>query len=404
MKLTVQDIANFSILDKATLIAGQGGLIKPVLHCGILDYEYDKDVSSKYYDYNYQMDGFLTLTTFLYAKNDPNLIYDAVKKLVSKKGSGLIIKNIFKLPISDKVIKYANRMDFPIFILNDSYPFFEDIIVAINKAIELYDSVYFTENKVKRLLSTHEDDRHTVSKLIYDINPSMHDNFICLRFKYKHGHYAPKEYLEIERFLYDNNLIKPEDALFYYDNGFMIIHSNHHYKVGVFSELMETGFNALGNEFLNDFNIGISRMHHFKGDLATAVYESCYAAAFHKEDSTPFLEYGALKTYQAILPYANQSYMQNFAQDFLAPLEKYDSERHSEILTTVITFVECGGDLEEAALRLKQHKNTIRNRLKKAGEILNLNPFALGDYESLAMAVRIHICSGQQFKTMDILL
>ena len=87
--------------------------------------------------------------------------------------------------------------------------------------------------------------------------------------------------------------------------------------------------------------------------------------------------------------------MQNFAQDFLTPLEKYDSERHSEILATVITFVECGGDLEEAGLRLKQHKNTIRNRLKKAGEILNLNPFALGDYESLAMAVRIHICSGQ---------
>ena len=95
MKLTVNDIKNFPILEKLELIAGKGGLNKPVVHCGILDYEYDKDVSSKYYDYNYQMDGFLTLTSFLYAKNDPNLIYDAVKKLVAKKGSGLIVKNIF---------------------------------------------------------------------------------------------------------------------------------------------------------------------------------------------------------------------------------------------------------------------------------------------------------------------
>ena len=79
MKLTVQDVSNFQILDKLQLIAGKGGLKKAVTHCGILDYEYDKDVSSKYYDYNYQMDGFLTLTSFLYAKNDPNLIFDAVK-------------------------------------------------------------------------------------------------------------------------------------------------------------------------------------------------------------------------------------------------------------------------------------------------------------------------------------
>lgn len=72
MKLTVQDIFNFPELSKLTLVAGRGGLKKEVAHCGILDYEYDKDVSNKYYDYNYQMDGgFLTLTTFLYAKNDP---------------------------------------------------------------------------------------------------------------------------------------------------------------------------------------------------------------------------------------------------------------------------------------------------------------------------------------------
>ena len=395
MILTVQDISNFPILDKLHLVAGKGGLKNPVTHCGILDYEYDKDVSSKYYDYNYQMDGFLTLTSFLYAKNDPNLIFDAVKKLVSKKGSGLIIKNIFKLPISDKVIRYADRMNFPIFILNDSYPFFEDIIIAINKSMETYNSVYYTGNKVRELLATHDDDRNSILNLIYDINPSMHDNFVCVRFKHKGDHFVPGSYLKVESFLYENELLKPEDTVFYYEDGFMIIHSNHHYKVGTLSILMETGFKALGQDFLDDFHIGISRMHNFKGELATAVKESCYAAAFHSDSTLPYIEYGALETYQAILPYATQSYMQNYAQDFLLPLEQYDSARHSEILPTLIEFVKCKGNLEKTGLRMNQHKNTIRNRLKKAGEILDLNPFALGDYESLAMAVRIHICSGQ---------
>ena len=158
---------------------------------------------------------------------------------------------------------------------------------------------------------------------------------------------------------------------------------------------METGFETLGKDVLQNFHICISRMHQFKESLATAVVESNHAASFHNDSATPYVEYGALKTYQAILPYANQSYMQNYAQDYILPLSKYDSENRSEILATVIEFVQCGGDIEKTGQKMNQHKNTIRNRLKKAGEILNLNPFALGDYESLAMAVRIHICSGQ---------
>lgn len=44
---------------------------------------------------------------------------------------------------------------------------------------------------------------------------------------------------------------------------------------------------------------------------------------------------------------------------------------------------------------MSQHKNTIRYRLKRAGELLGINPFSLGDYERLALAVRIYICSGK---------
>ena len=146
MKLYVQDIYNFPELNKLTLIAGKGGLKKEVRQCGLLDYEYDKDVASKYSDYNYRTNGnFFTLTTFLYAKDNPDLIYEAVKKLIAMSGSGLIIKNIFKLPINQNVIRYAYYMEFPIFILNDSYPFFEDIILLINKKMEQYDSFYYMD-------------------------------------------------------------------------------------------------------------------------------------------------------------------------------------------------------------------------------------------------------------------
>lgn len=224
MKLTVRDVSNFPELSKLTLIAGRGGLKKAITHCGILDYEYDKDVASKYYDYNYQVDGdFLTLSTFLYAKKNPNLIYDAVKKLVSKNGSGLIIKNIFKLPISENVIRYADHMDFPIFILNDSYPFFEDILLLVNKAIEKYDSIYYQEQKVTSLFSVPENDMEAVSRAVTEINPFIQDDIMSIYFRYDFGHLDTQLYLDIEREFNSSRALNPESSMFLYKNGFLVI-------------------------------------------------------------------------------------------------------------------------------------------------------------------------------------
>ena len=286
-------------------------------------------------------------------------------------------------------------MDFPIFVLNDSYPFFEDIIVSINKAMEKYDSVYYREQKVRSLLDTHEDDRYTTNKLIQEITPSLKDKYICLRFKSKFGDYSAEDYIRTENILYQKGLIKPEDSPFYYDNGSLIIISRSNDFEGSLVDEAVSFIEAIDPDIRNDFFIGLSREHSVKWALSASIKESTYAASFHSDDPAPFMEYGKLGTYQAILPNAREFYMHNFSQDLIAPLEKYDIEKHSEILKTTIEFVKSGGNLDKTSEKLCQHKNTIRNRLKKAGEILNLNPFDLGDYESLALAVRIHICSGK---------
>lgn len=394
MKLTVQDIFNFPELEKLTLIAGSGGLKKEVVHCGILDYEYDKDLTSKYYDYNYQIGGFFTLSTFLYAKNDPNLIYDAVKKLVSKKGSGLIIKNIFKLPISENVIRYANHMNFPIFILNDSHPFFEDIIILINKAMEKYQSVYYMEQKVKELFETNKSNIPAVTQAVSEINASMQDDILVMYFKYRNGYFSTKSYLEKETELYAADIIKPEDSVFLYKDGFMVIHSSRHFPSTDVSKLLKPYLSVAEKDPENGFSIGISKIHHLKEELRDAIKESVYASSFADENDNLFTPFDDLGPYQAILPFAHELSMLSYMRDYIFPLEKHDGEKNGDLLKTTEEFVKCGGDLDITAQKMGQHKNTIRYRLKRAGEILDLNPFALGDYERLALAVRIHISSG----------
>ena len=398
MKLTVRDISNFPELSKLTLIAGRGGLAKTVTHCGILDYEYDKDVSNKYYDYNYQVDGeFLTLSTFLYAKNNPNLIYDAVKKLVSKNGSGLIIKNIFKLPISENVIRYANHMNFPIFLLNDSHPFFEDILLSVNKAIEKYSSVYYLEQKVSMLLDVEENDIASATFAAKEINPFIQDDIISIYFRYKYNHLDTKDYLTIERQFESQGMINPESSIFLYKNGFLVIISSRQFNKNNVYDMLNPYKEFFQSKALENFTAGVSKIHHVKEDLAHTIKESLYASSFAEEYPTsPFIAFDSLGSYQAILPFAGKTSMTSYCKKYLMPIEVYDIEKNGNLLNTLINFVKCNANLEETGSVMSQHKNTIRYRLKKIGEILNLNPFSLGDYEELALAVRIYICSNKE--------
>lgn len=400
MKLTVRDVSNFPELSKLTLVAGRGGLGKVITHCGILDYEYDKDVANKYYDYNYQVDGgFLTLSTFLYAKKNPRLIYDAVKKLVSKNGSGLIIKNIFKLPISDSVIRYADYMDFPIFILNDSYPFFEDIILIINRAMEKYSSVYYMEQKINALLSVKEQDSEALTRAVTEINPLIQDDILALYFSYNTSHLSSVTYLDIEHEMEIHGILDPESSVFLYKNGFMIILSSRHFATENPDEILQPYADFLNGPSLKNFTIGVSKVHHAKENLKYAIKECIYASDFPEEKGdSRYTTFGGLGTYQAILPFVSNSSMYTYCRSYIEPLESHDAETNSDLLNTALCFIKSGGDLEKAGQIMSQHKNTIRNRMNKAGQILGINPFSPGGYEKLALAVRIHICLTKNIK------
>lgn len=395
MKLYVQDIYNFPELSKMTLIAGEGGLKKEVKHCGILDYEYDKDVANKYSDYNYRTGGgFITLTSFLYAKHDPNLIYDAVKQLVSKNGSGLIIKNIFRLPIAQNVIKYADYMDFPLFVLHDSYPFFEDIILLINKKMEQYESFYFMEQKVNALLKADTSDTHLLTDLTYEINPSLQDDLAAAFFRPREGRLSRERAIEEESKLYKAGLIEPGDAIFFYDGGLMLIHSAYHFGNGPPVNLFAPYAEALGPDLFQRYDVGVSDLHHVKDELIEALRESIDAVSFD-ERSDGIKAFDQLGVYQAILPFAKSKAMTRYSQRYISPIREYDAGRSGEILHTIVTFVKAGGNLDATAEQMGQHKNTIRYRLNTAGSLLDLNLFSLGDFEKMALAVRIDICSDQ---------
>ena len=71
------------------------------------------------------------------------------------------------------------------------------------------------------------------------------------------------------------------------------------------------------------------------------------------------------------------------------PKKQYDEKNSTEILKTAIAYIENEGNVKNTAISLFQHENTIRYRMNKVKEILNMKNLEGSFYEQLSVAVKI---------------
>jgi DNA-binding PucR family transcriptional regulator len=57
----------------------------------------------------------------------------------------------------------------------------------------------------------------------------------------------------------------------------------------------------------------------------------------------------------------------------LGPLLAYDAEQNSDLVRTVRVFLECSGSPARAAKALHVHVNTLRYRIGRASELLDVD-------------------------------
>lgn len=390
MKLTVEDICNFPELKGLKIIAGKGGSNNIVERCGILDYEFVDSVKDKWYNTNFRVDNMIVVTSFLYAKDNEYLILDAIKKLASKKCQGLIIKNIFGLPIRENVIRYADTMNFPIILIESSEIHYEDLIILINERAKHYSSLNYRESKIDEMLRS-VSGSNDIERIAYEINSSFKSDIISLYFKYL-GEFSYEKYLKIEAFMAEKGILKASDSMFFYRDGFFVILSKDMFSTVDEMELSRPVLDAFG-DYLNYYGVGISRVHHLIYQLKDCVEESLYAAKLKNISNNNIMIYEGLGIYKVILPFCEDEAMRDFARTYIKQIEDYDLETNSNLLETAIAYVLNDGDLQKTADYMIQHKNTIRYRLKNVSNILGINIFETKHYEILSFAIRIYICN-----------
>ncbi len=76
-----------------------------------------------------------------------------------------------------------------------------------------------------------------------------------------------------------------------------------------------------------------------------------------------------LGVFQILAEAQDPNTVQRFVRKWLGALLDYDDSRSAELVATLSTYLEAGGNYAHSARALTVHRNTLRYRLKRIGEI-----------------------------------
>lgn len=390
MDYTVSDFYHV-FEEKFVLLAGKGGLSRNVNSVGILDYELDPSVKDRYICDNFH-EGMLVVSTFLYAKKNPYLIGDAVRHLVKKGCSALLIRNVFNLQIPEAVLKYADSKDFPILLVNGSGVYFEDFVYEVRHRREQMKRADFYEDALNELLGgelSPEEIVHRTKVIVPSLGPSYF--VVCA---ISDEPLREDESAQLSAAYRQSGLFSVTNKLIEFDGQVLFVYSSDALSQSYGKRLFSEIFDLLSDGGRRKVRLGISALHYYRMEFRDAILESRYAASCRRPEGETFTCYDDLGVYKLLLRFCHTKEFSRFSDLILDPIRDYDTENGTVLFETLLAYVENDASLKATAQLLSQHENTIRYRLEKIGTVCDLNYRSSADAEQLSLAVKIHIARG----------
>ena len=442
MAMTVKDIMDLPSVQKMELLAGKGGLNRPVVSAEIADYEFAADVEflpEAEFDRQTSMEpGSFVITSFLFAKDDPSLILPMVRQLAEMGTSALAYKRIIYDELPAEVLAFAEEKKFPIFSFGRTV-WFENIIFDIMYAVQFDDKVYLSEEKISAMLASHMS-RSEVDIILKGISLKLRkyisvSYLFCPADRTDQGAGADASAqgslrsdtsaqgslrsdasaFDVGRVLRSFYLMKGyrEKALLVrFENGiFLITTSNRadltshrlivEEAIELFAIPAETiiGMSTvrLQSEIDEAFREARLAAHaamaehacqtgsHASSFSSTASHGKSSDASSASSQTPQIYTLVDAGVYRLILPVLEHTQTRTYADSILSPLADYKDLRE-----TAECFVSAGGDLTKTAGLLHCHVNTIRYRLGRIRELTGLAAQTDSDfYVHLKLAISI---------------
>jgi len=371
--VTVMELLSFPLFRDFRLVSGYGGLYTPVSGTGIFEWESSDEVEK-----NFERGEFV-VTTLSLARSDAALAESSIRMLIDQKVSAIAVKDIYFHDLSEELKAYSDARRVPVFFFSET--FFDDIIYTIKNTLMTQRRDFNLDAQVDFLL----DESHSTEqkkRKAKEINPFFHSGIICC-----YG--TPKS--SSRQKAWNAPQLDPEETVYSvidYRQGTLVLFTAKEPA----SETESRLFSFLEKSGLSKSlkGIGVSSPARGLENMGTAIRESLYA--FHsgspagREGLIRFQDTGLN---QILLPLADSSWIKRYYGGMLSKLTDYDTKHGSRLVETLLAYTENNGDISTTAQKLFQHGNTIRYRINKIRQLLNLED-NVGSLAQLVVLVQLH--------------
>ena len=376
MAITVAQLMDQPVAEGFKLIGGAAGLDRIIEKVNLLDFEYDT-----WEPKGVEPDGLfdeksVVVTSMIFAKDAPEKILPVMKQLHANGVSALAIKEVYYKELPLDALEYVNEKAMPVFFFDSCNHYSDNIVVSFTKAIEEHSNVDGQEEKVAFLL---QDNLGMLNRgmLIEELFPNLCTPYQCFYF-------MPKDIYS--KFAYHHKILVLRKKI---ERGLVVLPYQYGILVAVFGETKWSASKLL--EYLElekgKFYCGVSKRDGKKEELVYKIRESIYASNHAQIVGINVSRFENMGIWQVILPNKENYWMKSYCSEVVNKLKAYDAEGNSELYDTVATYVRNGCDISKTAEVMMVHNNTIRYRISKAKEVLELEGKTENFNESIVFAI-----------------
>lgn len=380
--ITVNEIQNLTLFKKFNVLTGREYLSNTVTTAVILEYESSR---INYAGYCY---GYFVLVSYFFASTNPELVHGTLRNLIEKHVSGIALKILPEEHLPEDIIQLAEENHVPILTFYDE--FMEDLIININESMKTRAQYIIHEEKLNLILNEKKSNSE-IKNIALEINPDFKQKIISATLISKEAATNLQVHTYFDSLMYHRSKNEGSNSWTFIKSGYDVI------LVCSFQEEETQGLPALSymKDILtqNGFNpeqfyIGYDATPVSLGSFKESVKKSQYAAKvckFHNQDT---LSYKYVGIYKYAISIVQDEILCNEIKNKIAILEEYDKKHESNLIRTLLSFVHNNGDYTATSEECFQHTNTIRYRIKKAEQLLDLEESSAE--EEIRMIVRCY--------------
>ena len=369
------DIMNVEELQKLKLVAGEKGLYRHIRWLYFADsmrvVDDDEFDDPEKYGHWIQGGELMVITNEAIINND-----DFIEKLVfnskEKCASGVIVQ---KEKCTDFLIDLANQNEIPLFELPWDIRLIDLSQIVTTMIINEKTMHTSLESILTSILYGHYESEEDVMKLAssYRFDLSEECTLVKIVLKDAKNPYTSMDYLtNLTRNVFDNIglrhiIILPET------NGILVLFPSEKLE----NEKIYNCFKQISTSFFNkekmQIRIGISlrkkQISEYKIALKEAVLSEKIA-----ETKIDFIQFyndlGMIKVFSSV---QDKGQLLSFYNEILGKLETSDNVSDGNLCETLKVYIDCNCNALDASKKLFVHRNTMRYRLNKIEEILNIS-------------------------------